>query len=62
VNLSEVLTNVSDFSSSIGFDAKIFDSVGIKRDDKIGQSVTFQTEVDPGFWTNGLGGADAVPF
>jgi hypothetical protein len=43
VNLSEVLTNVSDFSSSIGFDAKIFDSIGIKRDDKIGQSVTFQT-------------------
>jgi hypothetical protein len=20
------------------------------------------TEVDPGFWTSGLGGADAVPF
>ena len=43
VNLSQVLINVSDFSSSISFDAKIFDSVGIKRDDKIGQSVTFQT-------------------
>jgi hypothetical protein len=21
-----------------------------------------RTEVDPGFWTGGLGGADAVPF
>jgi hypothetical protein len=43
VNLSEVLTNVSDFTSSITFDARIFDAVGIKRDDKTGNSVTFQT-------------------
>jgi hypothetical protein len=42
VNLNETLTNVSDFTSTISIDAKIFDSVGIKRDDKIGQSVTFQ--------------------
>ena len=41
VNFNESLTKVQDFSSSISIDAKIFDSVGVRTDDKIGRSVTF---------------------
>jgi hypothetical protein len=43
VDLKEVLTKVSDFTSDIALNATVFKSVGIKSEEKSGDSVTFST-------------------